>query len=306
MTDKTSDTNDKRAWNVSTIFWGGLFLTLGVLALLNNLAIIDVAFSDMWRLWPLVLIAIGVSLLRLSGWLGTLVKVAFGLLVIGSIVYVTANPLPTTETAQSSVVTINDNDDIDRANVTIEYGAGELTLASHDSPAEITRAELTSYHLQLKTDSSVTGSTKSIAYRLEGTTRWQLGNWRNDLGVSITENYPVDLTVNTGAADMKADLSQVQLESLRLRTGASSVDLILGDQSSRNTVDIEAGASSIVVRVPQSAGIRVEPDGTFGSTDYADLVEVNGNYQSPDYDTAQSQIVITLRIGAASFTLERY
>src|SRR4029453_9359599 len=46
------------------LFWGLLLIPLGGIPLLDQAGVIDVSrFADPWRLWPLVLVGIGIALL---------------------------------------------------------------------------------------------------------------------------------------------------------------------------------------------------------------------------------------------------
>lgn len=70
---------------VGTIFWGFAFILFGVLLLLSNLKVVDVNFMNLWQLWPVMIIGVGISMLSLRGWLAglvaTLMVVALGFLV---------------------------------------------------------------------------------------------------------------------------------------------------------------------------------------------------------------------------------
>ena len=47
----------------SKIFWGTLFIVLGLLVLLNNFSSINVHWGDLWQFWPILLVLMGISML---------------------------------------------------------------------------------------------------------------------------------------------------------------------------------------------------------------------------------------------------
>ena len=47
----------------SHIFWGTLFIVLGILILANNFSTINLYWDNLWQYWPLVLVLLGVSML---------------------------------------------------------------------------------------------------------------------------------------------------------------------------------------------------------------------------------------------------
>ena len=48
---------------ISHVFWGTLFIGLGLLVLINNFTAIFMDWSTIWKLWPIVIILLGISLL---------------------------------------------------------------------------------------------------------------------------------------------------------------------------------------------------------------------------------------------------
>jgi len=66
------------------IFWGIILILVGVLFTLENLNIIDFDWYNLWRLWPVVLVLWGVSILPVKN----MIKVVLVILVLlGSIFY---------------------------------------------------------------------------------------------------------------------------------------------------------------------------------------------------------------------------
>ena len=47
----------------SHIFWGALFIVLGLLILVNNFSPIDLDWRNLWQYWPVVLVLFGISML---------------------------------------------------------------------------------------------------------------------------------------------------------------------------------------------------------------------------------------------------
>ena len=47
----------------SQIFWGSLFIVLGLLVLLNNFSAINLHWGNLWQFWPILLVLIGISML---------------------------------------------------------------------------------------------------------------------------------------------------------------------------------------------------------------------------------------------------
>ena len=59
-----------RKFDFGNLFWGLLLLFIGTMFLLDNMNVVELQLSYLWRLWPLLIVATGVSLLSIKGWLG--------------------------------------------------------------------------------------------------------------------------------------------------------------------------------------------------------------------------------------------
>ena len=65
-------------------FWGIVLLSVGVLSLMVSLNVVDFSWRIAWRLWPMLLIFIGIFVLPVKDWLKTvlvLVSLAVGVLL---------------------------------------------------------------------------------------------------------------------------------------------------------------------------------------------------------------------------------
>src|SRR5210317_857070 len=62
------------------IFWGIILILIGVLFILQNLNVVDFEWVRLWRLWPVLLVLWGVSILPANNWIksGLLVVVLAG------------------------------------------------------------------------------------------------------------------------------------------------------------------------------------------------------------------------------------
>ena len=57
------------------IFLGIVFLAVGVVSLLASIDVIDFSWRVAWRLWPMLLIFVGIAILPLKDWLKALLMV---------------------------------------------------------------------------------------------------------------------------------------------------------------------------------------------------------------------------------------
>jgi hypothetical protein len=142
---------------------------------------------------------------------------------------------------------------------------------------------------------------------MEGNRHWWFGGVKNNLDVILGRTFPTDLEIDYGAADANIDLSQVRVNNVALKTGASSTILKLGDIENLTDVSVKSGASSITIRIPRGTGVKLNLSSGLTSNSLADLVSVGEDtYESLGYKTASKVVNITTEIGVASFVIERY
>lgn len=293
-------------WRFGRLFWGALLVLLGGLILLNNFDIIDVRFGNLWRLWPLLIIAAGVSMLAVRGWLAVTLTVALMVASLGLIGAVAVGNLGGSAEVTTTNVQVTAEADVTAAEVTVRAGAGKLDIESADS-VSLVEARLDSNFTELERTERRDGDTQHVALELDGSPRWWQGGTRNDLAVKLTENLPVSLEVDAGASDVDARLASVWLRSVDIDAGASNIELELGEVAELQEVSLRAGASAVIIRVPRASGVRVDINGGLTDRNMADLIDRGGGrFETDGYDQSVRKINITADLGLARISIVRY
>lgn len=298
---------EKRDWNVGSLFWGLLLVLVGGLLLADNFDLVNIHWGNVWMLWPLFIIAAGLSMLsvRNLAW-----KIASAILAVATLVFIGfvavtdyRGPVAVTN-SETSVVA--DSSDVKTAKVIIKAGASRIDINSADQD-EVVKAELESNAARLEEKTTRDGSKQTTELSMESLRHWWFGSIRNDLNVVLGRTLPIDLALDYGAAEANIDLAEVRATNVSLKTGASSTVLTLGDREGVTGVTIDSGASSITLRVPKGSGIRLNLSSGMASHDLADLQKVGDDvYESPEYSKATKVVNVEVKIGMASFKIERY
>lgn len=299
-------TND---WNVSRIFWGLFFVIIGGLALFGNLGLVDVDWNNTWRLWPLLIIAAGISILSIKNIVWRIVSVILMVMMLGAVVWVmTGSYLETGALDVHKNVIQKTSGDVNAAEVNVKAGAISLDIGSADQSA-IIKSVLNSNVAKITETSTIKGYTQIINLNMnvENSTRWWENNIKSDWSIDLNRNLPIMLSVDVGASDTKIDASDIMLRNANIKIGASSLELIIGKKVNDVDVSIDSGVSSIIIKVPDSSGVKLELKSGLTSKNIADLAEIDSsNYQSKDFDKASEKINIVAKVGMSSFTIERY
>lgn len=301
--------NEKRDWGVGRIFWGLLLVIVGGLIFFDNLELVEVNWNDLWRLWPLIIIATGISILSLRNVIWRIVSILLIALTLGAIVWVMVGDYPGTQILRSSEISVQKTSDaVKQAEVSIKTGASSLKIDTANQN-EIVKSKLESNIANISEKSTVSSGIQQISLAMDTnrSINWWTGNVRSSWTVSLTRNLPLKLIVDAGASATDIDVSKAQLQSATIKIGASSLTLKLGDKEDAVNVNLDSGVSSITIRVPEKSGVRLRLESGLTSKNIADLDKVSENtYQSSGYDGSEHKINIDGEIGVSSFTIERY
>jgi len=297
----------KNWWSVNRIFWGLLLIVVGGLILASNFGWASVQWANLWSLWPLTIVAAGLSLISLPIKAWRAVTIVLAIALVGLVAFAALDEgFGARVSNDYSVSSGVPGEEVNKAKVSIKAGGGEIDIDSENQNETLT-ASLSSNVAQLADNYSVEDSTQIIDLSMEADSNWWVGNIDSKLQVNLTRNLPIDLSIDFGAADADIDLSKVHLTGLSIKTGASSTKIKLGDKGDEVSVKIETGASSITVYIPEDSGVKATVSQGLASVDLADLTETSeGAYESSNYESAKKVINLDIKIGAASFAVERY
>jgi hypothetical protein len=299
-----ADHKNVRHWRIGRIFWGLLLVLIGGLILAGNYGLVNVNWFNLWRLWPLFIIAIGLSVLTAKGWVGRLLSVVFVVLALGAVTYVLVYAPQDTHQTSTYDVTAQKIDSAISSDINLKTGLGQLDINTTDQ-ADIAQAHLESNISNLNSDTSLVGTSQITNITTDAINSWPAGSVDNRLSLNVNRSLPISLNLDIGAANINADLSLAHLQNLDIKSGATKSDIKLGDSESLTTVTLDSGASSFLIRVPTSSGISVKLDGVT-SNHFDGLVKNGDKYESTNYASASKKIDIVGQLGLASFTLVRY
>ena len=316
---------------------GVILMLIGVAFLLRNYGYLNFHFWNLFYLWPIVIVVIGINLIfanNRSTW-ATLLKlgvivVGFGLLLFGN--FSKHHPFGN----RYSYHFDDDDDDNDDENysegrrVTKIEGASEFTENYTDS---VKVAELnisggaTTYKLSDTTNQLFNANTQEYFGNYQLTTdkndslyvlnfkmRDNKGHfdWDDDHKKSnfatfkLNVNPEWNINVATGATDLDFDLSKFKVRSLDLAGGAGAFKIKFGQPLSTTTIDISTGASDVDINIPNNAACRITRSSAFSSSNFEGFNKVGDAYETPGFANATNKIYIKIKGGMSSFSVKRY
>lgn len=289
-----------------------ILVGLGVILLLNNLGVLAWGVWDtLFRLWPVVLIAIGLDLMvgRRSFVFTALIALAM-LLVMGAAVWYDGTwtrrgvPLPT-NTIQQTL------DGATRGDVTLQLGVGELRLSAMDAPNGLIAGTVySSRNLGVTQRFDVRDGVAVYALRQDSgpqITPWNSRGADERWELQLNPSVPLRLSLDTGAGVTRADLRGLTLSELMVNSGVGQIDLTLPERG-QFSGRINGGIGETIITIPAGVAARLTIQRGLGSIDTpTDFIRRGAVYESPGYAEATNRIELNVNggIGAIEVRMER-
>ena len=283
---------------------------------MQNLDVIGWGFwLEIWRFWPVLLVAVGVNLMlgRRLPWLTTaIVAVLIGGSAVGAALL--AESERDTMVARTSRVLGETN----RLDMAVDIGFGSLTIDSlpSDSP------NLVEWSLEAPCGGASTsfhryGDAATLDVTMDpGSFACQWGaRWR----VSLSRVPDVYIDIDTGASSIELDLTDLRVPVLNVNAGAASVDIRMPADAGPAEAVISAGASSIDLRIPDGVPARILNDSALSSFDVSGRFQSlrgafsegqtvmrrhpSDIFQSPGYREAENRVSIEINVGVSSVSV---
>lgn len=297
------------------IFWGIILILLGVLFTLDNLHVIDFDWYNLWRLWPVVLVLWGVSILPVRDF----IKIILVLLVLGaSVSYMVNNTVRWNnhdfdvsyfddEVNFESVdqeFTIPFDDTVEFAQLDMEVAASKFVLV--DESYELMDFKKKGSILDYKYAVKHLDNEVDVDIYIEDEVVLKTKS-KNRVDMALNP-YPVwDMHYEVGAADVEMDLSGLKVSDLRIEGGAASIKVKLGDNIPKSNVRIETGASSITVKVPETAGCDLSVSSVLSGRTISGFEKMDhGHYRTANFEEAENKIYIDVEAAVSSYSIIRY
>lgn len=265
---------------------GSLFFPLALIAFSFGFLAANFHFVawDMWerlgKLWPLLLVAIGLDVLVVSRVRGT-----------------------ETHTEEISQPLGNATS----ADIKIESGIGRLQLgAGGTTTALVSGSAVLGHNEHLKQTFGMHGSEARI--KIKQDTPWNYlftGGWLNERrwDLSLNTSIPTRIKIDGGMGDRTIDLRALNLTHLKVDGGIGALTLTLPGQG-RLQAKIDGGIGDKTIFIPTGMAARIRIDSGLGHTQVRGNFNQQGStYTSPSYEAAPHRVDLDIDHGIGSLTI---
>lgn len=303
----------------SHIFWGTLFIVLGLLVLINNFTTIFMDWGTLWKLWPAAIVLLGISLL-IKDKLGKGVVAGVAALIIAVSIFATFKT--TAHFIHDDFTVVFDDLDDGEFEVTeykeafdssitkafLEFDAGAGSFSVKDTTHQLLTMKTEGIKDNYKLKRFDSDSSSKIQFSMKHT-RFRIGgkNYKNKVNIFLNSNPVWDMEFDIGAASVTLDLTPFKINELNIDMGAAALDVRLGNLNDETKVDIDAGASDMDLFVPEGSGCQIKTDIALSSKNFHGFEKIKKNfYQTSNFEEAKKKIYIEIDSGVSSISVRRY
>jgi hypothetical protein len=302
------------------LFWGMLLIPLGGITLLVRAGILDAEqLSGAWRLWPLILIAIGLAIV-LGRTRTTVLATAIVAIVIGSLggAVLAGGPIWFGDCA---IGTSPADQRLERTGQ-LEAGAA-IRLDLRCGSVAVTTGTRSDWRVDAvyrTTAPIIDATTSRLAVRVPGDRGDQHQEWTIDLPASTVATMAVnanaasatvdlpgahvaELVADVNAGDLRIDASGGSLDEVDLTMNAGRIRLALGATATRGRLSINAGAIDVCVPDGVSLRFQVNDQLTFAHNLGSRGLTRSGNSWRLDAPGGAPAVDFSIEGNAASLTL---
>jgi hypothetical protein len=286
-----------------------ILIGLGIVFLLNNLGLLAWSVWDViLRLWPILLIAVGLDVLigRRSIW-GSLLALVLTLAVLVGVLWlfgagVVVGPAPATEEIAQAL------DGATRAEVVIAPAVGNLHVESlSDSNLLVAGVVYPARGERVGRDFTVQGETAIFSLRSEGAFTPFTPGWGGGRGwdLGLNAGVPLELEVSLGAGQAELDLSGLAVGGLEVSMGLGRTTVVLPDEG-RFRAQIDGAIGQTIVVIPPGMEARVRFDTALVGRDVpAGFRRQDDVYTSSGYASAENRVDLEIGLAIGGVTVRR-
>lgn len=303
----------------SSIFWGTLFIVLGLLVLINNFSPINLDWRNLWQFWPVILVLFGISMLIKN-------KAGKGLIagaaaVILAVIIFTSVKFSANFVDNDFEIVFDDDGDynfsetvykepfdssISKAKLFLNGGAGSFNIGS--TTDEMIYVKTVGVENNFNFITSKYDGVSKIKLNMKKTSfHFGKGRYKNKVDISLNEKLLWDLNFDIGAAAINLDLTKYKIENVDIQMGAASLEVKFGALAEITKFYVDAGVSKIDISVPEEVGTQIMMDDVLSSKNIKGFKYLkSGLYRTEGFYEAEKKIFIDICTGVSSINIRRY
>src|SRR5918998_4825675 len=196
----------------------------------------------------------------------------------------------------------------DSVKANLRLAIGELDVGGGATGSRLMEADF-AYNVAAwgpSVDYGVVGDSGELEVRQQGLTEGiPTQDVRNEWGVRLSEDVPVDLMVQMGGGVGNLDLDNLALTGMNLNVGAGSTRVDLSGEWKRDlSAIVRGGAGQLTVLLPSRMGVKVNAGTRLGRVNAEGLQKEGKSFVNDAYNDSDATLRVEVTGGAGQINLE--
>jgi hypothetical protein len=298
-------------------------ISIGVLLLLNTTGALPWSiWFNLIKLWPLLVISIGINLIfswsRLSRFIGSFIStlIFLGALVIAispqamnlnlNIFNLVGNEQNTVTTENEISLLTEDARELENLELNVDMSIGSVEIVDENDTEYVNSVSKYSSNLtEPSLNYEISGDTLKVFFKDIPKKNFSLGSNHSEhlVGLGIND-LAKTLNIKVGAGNGAIDLNDAAIKSLNAEVGAGNMEIEMDDTTieSVDSVRLKVGLGNVTFRLNRNYGYKINYDVGLGNLSI-DGEEVrgtfgkDGTFMTENYDTAEEIVEINVEVG---------
>ena len=130
---------------------------------------------------------------------------------------------------------------------------------------------------------------------------------KNEWNLELTDNVPMNLSVDSGVSSTELDLQGLMLEKLDINAGVGDLHVDLGGDAWENSFEtnITTGVGEATVILPSEVGVKIKSEKGLGTSNVVGFIsQGEGVYVNEAYEEADVILTVNTEIGVGDITFK--
>jgi hypothetical protein len=297
----------------SRIFWGILFLTLGILILVDNIFTVNINWGFIWNLWPVVLIVLGL-LFFMKGTEYKWIVVAVVALLLGLFVFAGYQNLADFFHPDNFE---DDNFDVEYFQQPYQKETKKASLYVNAGVGSIFTSDTTNELISIKSKGGwgrytfqhdIQDDYANLFFEIQDKHfHWHSGLKKNYIEMKLNPIPVWDMDFEVGAEGVDLDLTKFAISNLAFKSGVSSIKIRLGERSDSTKIKFDSGVSKLRIYIPRDVGCEIEARTELTKKRFEGFIKSDSYfYQTENFDNAKKKVWIDMKADVSNVAVERY
>ena len=132
-------------------------------------------------------------------------------------------------------------------------------------------------------------------------------NVKNEWNLELTDNVPMNLSVDSGVSSTELDLQGLMLEKLDINAGVGDLHVDLGGDAWENSFEtnITTGVGEATVILPSEVGVKIKSEKGLGTSNVVGFIsQGEGVYVNEAYEEADVILTVNTEMGVGDITFK--